>query len=91
MIPLIYPSSSVYGAVSPYHGFFGSRALFFYVNTDATDHGLYAAASDDDAAYIGSGTGIVRLCVESLPVGGTPRICTTGARKRGPQRLDGVA
>ena len=90
MIPLVYPSSSVVGLVSPYHAFWTGKALYFYVNTASSDHGIYAAPSDTDAAYIGSGVGVVRVCVESVPVGGTPRVCVNGARKRGPLRLDGT-
>jgi hypothetical protein len=89
MIPLIYPSGSVYGAVTPYHAYFASQgALSFYVNKDAGDQSLYAATSDANAQYISNS--VVRVCVESVQPGTAPKVCVNGpARKRGPARLDG--
>jgi hypothetical protein len=92
MIPFVYPSSSIYGPIMPYHGFFASQGpLYFYVNTAATDEGMYAAGSDAQAANIGDE--VVQLCVESVGVGGTPRFCPTGGmvRRRGPQRMGELA
>ena len=87
MIPLVYPSGSVYGAVTPYHSYFAAQGtLQFYVNKQSTDHSLYAAVSDANAAYIGNE--VVKVCVESVPVGGTPSVCNVSARKRGPMRVD---
>ena len=86
MIPLTYPASSVYGAVPAYNAFWPNQALGFYLDKASTDKALYAAPNDADAAFIGNN--VVKLCVESVPLNGSPRVCTAGSRKRGPLRVD---
>jgi hypothetical protein len=84
MVPMTF-GSALAGTVTPFQTFFDTAGtLGFYLDRDLGDQSLYAATSDANAAYIG--TDITKLCVESVPVGQSPRFCNF-AMKRGPSRI----